>query len=270
MLYSTVSVEENHTESENHSGLKGPWQIPSQPLFRTDRLLRASACQVLKTSMDGDCTTSLGNLSNTWLLHTEKVFSWVQLETSLLQFMTVVSCPPTMQHCGAWLHLLSNLLAGTGRQLSGLCEVISMPNKPLFTWQVLQPPGILGALHWTHSSLPMPSSCLGMENTTGVVLQMQQRWTHTSLDLLALLLSTDIYAILHYFSRYYLLAIFLFKTSTASSPLTLHVATALLIVPGNLSTIVRGQCISCWDRGGTVCSPKFYMHTLENKNCKHI
>lgn len=124
---------------------------PVNLLFRTDSLLRALASQLLKTHMDRYCTTSLGNLSNTWLFHAEKVFSWIQAETFLLQFMTVASCPPTMQHCeepDAIFSITSSwVLAGSYQvpMKSPFLHAEQAPfPQPLFTGQTLQPPDHLG------------------------------------------------------------------------------------------------------------------------------
>lgn len=97
------------------------WNLGRSPvnaLFRADTLLKALSSQAIKTSIDGDCTTSLDNPSNTWLFHAGNVFSWFESETFLHQFTIIVS---------AWHHLLSNLPARSSRQLSGPCEVTSCP-----------------------------------------------------------------------------------------------------------------------------------------------
>lgn len=143
------------------------WQTlgrsPVNVLSRTDTLLKALSSQAIKTSKDGDCTTSLDNPSNTWLFHAGKVFSWFQPETFLHQFTIIVSDSIFSK----------NLPACSSRQLSGPCEMTSPP-----CWMSPIPlapahragapaPIILVALHWTHSRLPMSSSCSGTEDTTG-------------------------------------------------------------------------------------------------------
>lgn len=54
--------------------------------------------QVLKTSKDGDCTTSACNLLHCLTVIMGIVFPYIQSEQLILQFMSTISCAPTMHY----------------------------------------------------------------------------------------------------------------------------------------------------------------------------
>lgn len=127
-LYSTISYEENCTESEKHSGLKWPWQVSSQPSVQNRQAVRGFSQSSLK-NIHGWRVHNLSWQTFQYLI----VLCWKSsllkpvrnLLSSVYDFCLLSSHRAAL--FGAWLHLLKNVLAGTSRQLSGPCEVTCSP-----------------------------------------------------------------------------------------------------------------------------------------------
>lgn len=133
------------------------------------RLLRALYSWVLKTSKNRDCVTSLGNpLHCRAVLMVKMIFLIANLNFC---FRLVLAVPhaPTMYCCEEPRAVSSILPIGTG----GCCLVpcscllprLSNPSSlSLFLQDKCSSPNYLGGLHWTCSSLSLPS-CIGLPKT---------------------------------------------------------------------------------------------------------
>lgn len=226
------------------------WQTlgrsPVNVLSRTDTLLKALSSQAIKTSKDGDCTTSLDNPSNTWLFHAGKVFSWFQSETFLHQFTIIVSDSIFSK----------NLPACSSRQLSGPCEMTSPPcwmsPIPLAPARRAGAPALIILVASTE--LTPDYQCLphAQARRTPLDVALQMQMNHF-MDLLAMFQSTDVHTIPHSFSIYSLLAVFILNT--VSLPLTCYLPTALLNAPGNPSTVGKSVGILCPEKGKELFAP---------------
>lgn len=87
--------------------LRSPVFCPKQGQLwgQISELLRDLSSQVLKTFKDGN---SFGQPAPILVgLHGEKAFLYIQSRTLLFQFLSIVSCPPTIHHCEETMSFLS-------------------------------------------------------------------------------------------------------------------------------------------------------------------
>lgn len=83
---------ENCWEAKGTFLLKPPSPIPHSSKSSWNRLSRTISSWVLTTSMDGDSTASPSSVCNVWP-QTKKVFSCVQMECHVFQFVLIAYCP---------------------------------------------------------------------------------------------------------------------------------------------------------------------------------
>jgi len=91
-MYSDVSgTRLLHSEYRLFVELEGIMQLIT--------VAKALLSQVLKTSKDGDCPTSPGNLLHCLTVLTGTIFPYIQSEALLLQLRSIIPCPPIMHLC---------------------------------------------------------------------------------------------------------------------------------------------------------------------------